>query len=459
MIYDKFLYSKEIISTDSGFDIDIIKDINPMLFDFQKVIVRWCLKRGRSAIFADCGLGKTAIQLEWAVHVHNKEKKPILICAPLAVSNQTKIEGEKFGIHVNVCRKQEDVIDGINITNYEMLSKFNPSNFCAIVLDESSILKGFDRKYRTFIINFSKYIPYRLACTATPAPNDIVEINNHAEFLGIMSCNEIIGLFFIQDGNVSHKFRLKKHAINSFWKWMSSWSLAVRFPSDLGFENNGFILPKLYTHEVIVNTNKTKNNGFFSQYSSNKNSLKEYNDIRKRSLDDRVRACADLVNKSEEQWIVWCNLNIESEKLKQILNESVEIKGSDSIQHKEDSIINFQNGKIKVLITKPSITGFGINLQMCSNMVFVGLSHSYEKLYQATRRCWRFGQKKEVNSYHIVTENEYDILRNIKRKEEEASKLFDNVIKNMNLNRISDFKKDEMKYENLKEGRMPIFLR
>lgn len=458
--YRKFLKSKEIMDHDSGFDIGI-SELNDMLFDFQALIVRWALRRGRAAIFADTGLGKTIIQLAWANQVWKKVKKPILIFAPLAVSKQTKREGRKFGISVNVCRKREDLKDGINITNYEMLRHFSPDDLGGVVLDESSILKGFDGKFRMAITKFGRTIPYRLCCTATPSPNDIVEIINHAEFLGVMTNKEVMALFFINRGQDSgieaQKWSLKKHAEKDFWKWMASWSVAMRMPSDLGFDDAKFILPKLNVIQKTLESSKDDIlPGRLLVVESME--LRERQKSRRRSTERRSRVCADMVNDSDEQWIVWCDLNYESETLKKMILDSVEVKGSNSSEHKEQASIDFQNGKIRVLISKPSIFGFGLNFQNCHNMAFVGLSDSFEKLYQATRRCWRFGQKHEVNSYIITTKTEGAVVRNIQRKEMEAKKLFDNVIKNMNLYGQLRTKKDEMPYNDNVKIILPEFL-
>ena len=448
--YQEFLKSKKIIDPDSGFRINK-SELNKQLFDFQKAIVSWSLKKGKAAIFADTGLGKTPMQLDisalWAKLAFFKSKKPILIFAPLAVSKQTKKEGIKFGIEVNICNNQDDIINGINITNYEKLHKFKPNNLGGIVLDESSILKGFDGKFRKDITLFAKDIPYRLACTATPAPNDIMEIINHAEFLGVMNQKEITGLFFIQDGNVTHKWRLKHHAKKDFYKWLTSWAVALRKPSDLGFDDTKFILPKLNQKQVIVK-NLIKREGLFLFDNKPLGGLSERRKARKDSLNERIKEAVKLVSNSNEQWLLWCDLNIESEELKKQISNSVQVRGSDSPEYKEKSMINFQNGKIRVLITKPSIAGFGMNWQNCHNMIFAGLSDSFERLYQATRRCWRFGQKKEVNSYIITSEAEGDVLENIKRKEQEMNNMMDNLVKEMNLSgQIKKTERLEMDYE------------
>ncbi len=450
--YSEFLKTKEIVDRPSGFRLKD-KDFNPMLFDFQKAVTKWALKRGKAAVFADCGLGKTIVQLDWAKHVCKKTKLPVLIFAPLAVSKQTKREGIKFGVEVNICRKQKDIVDGINITNYEMLDHFENDGLGGIVLDESSILKGFSGKFRKAITIFTETIPYRLCCTATPAPNDIIEIINHAVFLGIMQGKEIIALFFTNEGSSSINYRLKHHGRKDFWKWLASWSVALRMPSDLGFDNAKFILPELNINQITVKSSKLdRESGQLLALEAK--GLQDRQRARRNSLSDRVDETVKLINDSDEQWIIWCDLNKESELLKKAIDGSVEVKGADTSEHKERSLLGFQNGNIQKLITKPSIAGHGMNWQNCHNVAFVGLSDSYEKYYQAVRRCWRFGQKEEVNVHLIASETEGSVLKNIRRKEKESAEMMDNIVKNMNLSGQLMAKKEEMIYmEDEAEGK------
>lgn len=440
----------------SGFNV---KDslLGNDLFDFQVAITKWALMRGRAAIFADTGLGKTPMQLIWAKNVHKKTGRPVLIFAPLAVSKQTQSEGNKFNVNVNICESQNNIKNGINITNYEKLHKFKPDELYGIVIDESSILKGFDGKFRKTITDFAQAIPYRLACTATPAPNDLMEIINHAEFLGIMKQKEITGLFFIQDGNVSHKWRLKNHAKNDFYRWLASWAIALQKPSDLGFNDNGFILPKLYVNQIIVKTNSNSVKGQLSLMPIEVSSLSERQVARKQTIEKRVKETVRLVSSLNEQWLIWCGLNAESKLLAEMIPDSVEVKGSDKSKHKEDSMINFQRNKIRILITKPSIAGFGMNWQNCHNIVFVGLSDSFEMLYQATRRCWRFGQKKEVNSYIITSDVEGSVIKNIERKEKQVKEMMKMIIKNMNIHGQVQAKRNEMIYNSSQVMKLPLF--
>lgn len=406
-LYRDFILHKSTSIKASGFMIDKM-ELNPLLYDFQRDIVRWALAKGKAAIFADCGLGKTAMQLEWSNQIHKKTGGKILILAPLAVTAQTKAESEKFGIECKVCENQSDVIDGINITNYEKLDRFDTTVFEAVVLDESSILKSFTGKVRTSIIeNFSK-THYRLACTATPAPNDYMELGNHSEFLGVMTRSEMLSMFFVHDGGQTSKWRLKGHAEDIFWKWMCSWAVYINSPVDIGYMDiKGYDLPEMTIKEIIVDGDT---------YDTTALTLTERRKARKDTLIERCHAAAALVNDSNEQWIVWCDLNDESKLLSDLIIGSVEVKGSDKPSHKSDSMLKFSSGDIKCIVTKPSIAGFGMNWQNCHNMIFVGLSDSYEQFYQAVRRCWRFGQCDKVNVFIVISSKEGAVKENIERK-------------------------------------------
>lgn len=424
--YEDFLSMKILKSEPCGFFDIGVESLNPRLFDWQKLIVRWALRRGRAALFLDTGTGKTAMQLEWARWVALRTGKPVLILAPLGVTQQTVREGQKFGIEVTSCRTGDQVTDGLNITNYERLHLFDPSKFSGIVLDESSILKAFDGKTRKALSDFAAGIPFRLACTATPAPNDLVEITNHSEFLGIMSCKEVTGEFFRQDGEVSYKFRLKRHAHKAFYRWLASWAVALRKPSDLGFSDEGFVLPPIRYHFHTVEAPTPQDKLFQDQARG----LNEQRQVRRSTLSDRVTACAELVNSSHEVWAVWCDLNDESSALSKAIDGAVEVRGSDSPDHKEISAVRFAEGQIKRLVTKSSIFGFGMNWQHCNKVAVVGLGNSFEALYQLLRRFWRFGQTSEVDCHFFVSEADGLILENIKRKEQQASQMMDELVKN-----------------------------
>lgn len=419
--YEAFLKTKEPVDPDTG--IEPTGDINPMLYDFQRDLVVWALRRGRAALFCDCGLGKTPMQLEWARHVPGRT----LILAPLAVAKQTIKEGEKFGIECVYARSQANVPDQkIVVTNYEMLGHFDISKFNAVVLDESSILKAYDGKTRTMLISAFNQTPFRLACTATPAPNDYMELGNHAEFLGVMKRMEMLSMFFVHDGGEVQKWRLKGHAQDEFWKWLCSWAVMLRKPSDLNYEDKGFILPPIEYHNHLVESDA----GAFL-FPMAAQTLQERIRARSDSSIDRSRKCAEVVNGGKDQWLVWCGLNKESEAVTRLIKDAVQVKGSDTIEHKESALLGFANGDVRVLVTKPSIAGFGMNFQSCSNMAFLGLSDSWEQWYQAVRRCWRFGQKREVNVHVVTAQTEGAVVQNIKRKESDAAEMAENMVVHM----------------------------
>lgn len=413
MNYEEFLSNKRFVLESSGFDIDI-SELNPKLFQYEKDVVRWALKKGKSCIFSDCGTGKTAMQLEWANKVHEHTGGKILILAPLAVAEQTKREGEKFGISVTVCENQNDCVNGINITNYEKLDRFVAKEFVGVALDESSILKSYSGKVRTAIIQNFHEVPYKLACTATPAPNDYMELGNHSEFCGVMTRAEMLSMFFVHDGGQTSKWRLKGHAEDVFWQWLATFSVFIDNPRNIGYDMEGFDLPKLNVKEIVVDGDSPVSETL---------SLSERRQARKDSLEFRCGKAAELVNNSDEQWLVWCDLNDESSRLHELISESVEVKGSDKPDHKSESMLAFSDGRIKALVTKPSIAGFGMNWQNCHNMIFTGLSDSYEQYYQAVRRCWRFGQERPVNVYIIISQKEGCVKENIERKQSDFLKM------------------------------------
>lgn len=409
MEYKEFLDNKRFVLESSGFDIDKA-ELNCKLFDYEKDVVRWALKKGKACIFSDCGTGKTAMQLEWAWQVHKHTGGKILILAPLAVAEQTKREGEKFNIPVKICERQEDTEPGLNITNYEKLDRFVAKEFIGVVLDESSILKSYSGKVRTAIIQNFHEVPYKLACTATPAPNDYMELGNHSEFCGVMTRAEMLAMFFVHDGGETSKWRLKGHAQDVFWQWLATFSVFIDNPKNIGYEMEGFDLPELRVHEIIVDGDKPVSETL---------TLQERRQARKDSLELRCQKAAELVNESSEQWLVWCDLNDESKRLHELIDYSVEVKGADKPEHKSGSMIGFADGDIKALVTKPSIAGFGMNWQNCHNMIFTGLSDSYEQYYQAVRRCWRFGQDKPVDVYIIISKREGAVKENIERKQQD----------------------------------------
>lgn len=418
--YEEFLRRKEITVPSAGIDVENIT-ISDELFDFQRDIVLWALKKGKAAIFAGTGLGKTLMQLEWARHIGGT----VLILAPLAVSKQTISEGGKFGITVHHCRAQEDVIDGgINITNYERMDRFDFSKFLGVVLDESSILKAQAGKIRAQLIECCQQIPYRLACTATPAPNDLMELCNHSEFLGVMSSGEMLATFFVHDGGEMRKWRLKGHAVHDFWQWVASWSVMLMDPADLGYDGGRYNLPPLHISQHTVHTERQPDALFAIEALT----LQERQQARRDSVQDRARECAALVNADTDQWLVWCNLNSEADALKALIPDAVEISGSDQPDVKERAAVDFAAGRIRVLISKPLIFGMGLNFQRCHKMAFVGLSDSFEQYYQSVRRCWRFGQEHPVDVRIITADTEGAVVENIQRKEKQFEEMLSGMI-------------------------------
>lgn len=407
MNYEDFLKQKDYVLESSGFSIDKDK-LNPMLFDFQKDVVRWALAKGRACIFASCGLGKTLMQLSWAHQVHLHTGGKVLILAPLSVADQTKRESEKFHYNAKVCEKQEDCIDGINITNYEKLDKFVANEFVGVVLDESSILKSYTGKVRTSIIENFQNVPYKLACTATPAPNDYMELGNHSEFCGVMTRSEMLSMFFVHDGGQTSKWRLKGHAKDVFWQWMASWSVFIDNPSNLGYDGTDYELPNLNVHEIVVDGDEPITESL---------TLTERRNARKETLELRCQKAAELVNSSDEQWLVWCDLNAEDDRLNELIEESKNVQGSDKNKYKSETMLSFSDETLKCLISKPKLAGYGMNWQNCHNVIFTGLSDSFEQYYQAVRRCWRFGQTQEVNVYIIISAKEGCVKENIERKQ------------------------------------------
>lgn len=422
--YQKFLESKRIAIEDAGVSVDQ-QLLNRNLFPFQRDITKWALRKGRAAIFCDCGLGKTIMQLEWAHRVPGN----ILILAPLAVAQQTVREGKKFGIGDVTYTRKQDGAQITTITNYEMLEHFNPTSYNGVVLDESSILKSFDGTYRNLIIEAFRETPFRLACTATPAPNDYMELGNHSEFLGALTRTEMLSTFFVHDGGDTSKWRVKRHAQKEFWRWVCTWAVMMRKPSDLGYSDEGFILPELHIHDLTVEQTKPDDGRLFAMPAA---TLQERRQARSHSVDARAEEVSRIIEtKPNEPWLIWCNLNSESTEAVERIVGAVEIRGSNTREEKESRMLAFSNGEIQKLVTKPSICGWGMNWQHCPNVVFLGLSDSYEEFYQALRRVWRFGQKNEVNCYIVTSSNEGAVTANIKRKEADALAMAAEMVQNM----------------------------
>lgn len=436
LTYNEFIQAKSHVGTYDGFNPVWIPDF---LYDFQKSLVSWAIKKGKAAIFADCGLGKTPLQLVWADNIRRRENKNVLVLTPLAVSYQTLREGEKFDIE---CKRSIDGIvhNGITVTNYERLSYFNPSDFVAVVCDESSILKNFSGVRRGEITEFMKKMKYRLLCTATASPNDYIELGTSSEALGELGYMDMLNVFFKNDQNTCDtrrhwattgggrpKWRFKKHAQEPFWKWVCSWARAIRKPSDLGFDDSIFKLPPLVEKEHILEYSRPKNGVFFPEAAS---SLKEQREERRYTLKERCEKVAQLVH-HDKPALVWCQLNDEANLLEELISDAKQIEGSDSDDYKEHTFLDFVNKNLRVLITKPRIGAFGLNFQHCSHVTFFP-SHSFEQYYQGVRRCWRFGQTNPVKIDIVTTKGEVEVLKNLQYKAAQADKMFTNLIKFMN---------------------------
>lgn len=440
--YSEFLRGKAQSTGDSGFDAEWMPDF---LFDFQRSMVEWALRRGRAALFEDCGLGKTPQQLVWAENIVRRTNKPVLIATPLAVSFQTVEEASKFGIEA---RRSQDgkVYPGINVTNYERLKHFDPNDFAALVCDESSILKNFDGTRKGEITEFMRKMEYRLLATATAAPNDFIELGTSSEALGELGYMDMLARFFKNDANTiapsvyrqhgknfakledGAKWRLKGHAEQPFWRWVCSWARAIRRPSDLGFDDARFILPELTEAEHMVDTAAIAPGYLFSLPAVG---LKEQRDERRRSIQERCEKAAALVRDTGQPALMWCHLNEEGDMLERLVPDAVQVSGKDSDDAKEEKLLAFAHGQSRVLITKPKIGAWGLNFQHCAHVTSFP-SHSFEQYYQGVRRCWRFGQKRPVQVDIITTEGEQSVLQNLQRKAVQADKMFSNLVTEMN---------------------------
>ena len=436
MEYREFLETKSQLAGDFGFDPLFIPSY---LFDFQRSLVEWATRKGRAAIFADCGMGKTPMQLVWAENIIRHTNGRVLIATPLSVGQQTIREAEKFNIEAYRSRDGK-AHNGITITNYERLHLFNPADFVGMVNDESSILKSFDGAYRQEITTFMRKMKYRLLCTATAAPNDYIELGTSSEALGHMGYMDMLGRFFknnqsncalksqyIRAGDRMPQWRFKKHAERHFWRWVCSWARAIRRPSDINFNDDGFILPELIERETIIPCSRPLDGKLFVEPAIG---LQEQRQERRATIRERCEVAAEKVNQNNIA-VVWCHLNDEGDLLESLIPGAKQVKGSMLDDQKEETFEAFSDGQIRVLITKPKIGAFGLNWQHCNHMT-VFPSHSYEQYYQGVRRCWRFGQKNPVIVDIITTEGELAVLKNLQRKAEQADKMFDNLVGFMN---------------------------
>lgn len=413
--YQQFLETKKKTFTESGFHIEQ-SDLNPKLYDFQKFSVQIALRKGRFAFFQDCGLGKTFQQLEWAYQVNKHTEQPVLILAPLAVVAQTIEEGEHFGIKVEYASYDFNNPNcaPIQIANYDQLKNIDTSIFGGVALDESSILKGKDGKISSLIIETFAHTPYKLACTATPSPNDHMELGQHAEFLGAMSYLEMLAMFFVHDGGETSKWRLRKHAKDPFWKFVCTWSIAIDKPQTLGFNVEGYDLPEIEYIEHVIEINDMAG-GFFNEASINATDL--HKDLN-RSFDARIKKTIELVNSNDDQWIVWGLKNVETDTIQKLLPDSVNVQGSDSPEYKAKNLNGFAHKEFKTLISKTSIASFGMNYQQCHQMIFLSYDFKFEAFYQAVRRCYRFGQTEKVIVHILIPESQQNVRKIILDKQE-----------------------------------------
>ena len=432
MSYQDLLNRKTQIGSDEGFDPEWMPDF---LFGFQSDLVTWAVRKGRAGIFADCGLGKTPMQLVWAENVHRRTGVPVLIVTPLAVAFQTEDEAAKFGVEAAVSRLG-DVTAPITITNYDRLHHFSPDDFGGVVCDESSAIKAFDGKRRALVTDFMRKMPYRLLCTATAAPNDYIELGTSSEALGYLGHMDMLTRFFTNSQLTSHPMRLrwgkesewrfKGHAEESFWRWVASWARALRRPSDLGYDDNGFVLPDLEYRRHVVAARELQPDRLFDLPAFG---LKEQNAESKRTIAERCESAAALLGDATSA-VAWCQRNAEGDLLTELIPGSVQVKGSDPVEAKEEALHGFGKGEVGILVTKPTIAGWGLNWQHCHRMTFFP-SHSYEQFYQAVRRCWRFGQTEAVKVDVITTEGGLDVMANLERKAKQADLMFDSLTAHM----------------------------
>lgn len=431
MEYEQFLDRKTQLGSDDGFNPEWMPDF---LFPFQTELVTWAIRKGRAALFADCGLGKTPMQLVWAENVQRHTGRPVLIVTPLAVAFQTEAEGDKFGIEVAVSRTGKPTAP-ITVTNYDRLHLFNQDDFGGMVCDESSAIKAFDSERRGMVTDYMRKMPFRLLCTATAAPNDYIELGTSSEAIGYLGYMDMLSRFFTNSQNTSHPlrrwadaagWRFKGHAEEAFWRWVSSWARSLRRPSDLGFDDNGFVLPALEYRRHVIEAREVADGRLFDMPAFG---LKEQRQESRRTTVERCEASAKLLVDADAG-IAWCQLNTEGDLLTDLIDGAVQVKGSDSIDHKEEALHAFSRGEIRILVTKPTIAGWGLNWQHCHRMTFFP-SHSYEQFYQAVRRCWRFGQHQPVTVDIVTTEGGLDVLKNLERKAEQADRMFDSLTMHM----------------------------
>lgn len=445
MNYEEFIKSKQVKHENTGFSVSKA-ELNKYAFDWQKDVILWALLKGKACLFLDTGLGKTICQLDWADKVCKHTGGKVLVVAYLTVAQQTAREAEKFEIPVTLCRTQADVRDGINITNYEMLEHFDSEEFVGVVLDESSILKNYMGTTKQTIIKMFKDTPYKLACTATPSPNNQMEILNQAEYLGVMKSHEALAIWFINDTSQSGNYQLKGHAVKSFWKWVSSWAVCISKPSEIGYSDEGYNLPQLIEKEIVIPIDETSTDVSSGLFRTIETSATAFHTEKRITAEQRAMRCAEIVSsKPNEQFVIWCCTDYEADLLKKYIPEAVEVRGSQKAEDKEKAAKDFIDGKIKIMISKVKIFGYGLNFQNCHNTIFCGLDYSYESYYQAVRRFWRFGQNKPVTVWIVIGSTEQRILETVKRKEKQHSEM-----KLAMYQKIKDFQNCELKQREFK---------
>ena len=459
MEYIDFLKSKEEKVVNNGFKVSR-EDLNNNLFEYQKDIVLWALSKGKAALFEDCGLGKGPQMLEWSNIINKKTGEDVLIVTPLGVAIQMVSEAKKvLDLNITLAKSQEDVKAGVNVTNYENLDKFDESKFIAVALDESSILKNYTGKTRMKLKSKFKNIKYKLVATATPAPNDYIELLNQADFLEVMDTAKSLSMFFINDMKTGD-WRLKGHSVKAFWEWVSEWAVYIKSPSDLGYSDKEYKLPELeeIKHILKIDTiDRSFKDGFLRKIETSATSFHKEKNL---TADLRCKECAKIACSTNEQYLIWVDTNNEADLLKKYIPEAVEVRGSDKSSFKEEASIKFKEGKIRVLISKPKIFGYGMNFQMCHNAVFCGLTYSYEDYYQATRRLYRFGQKNKVNNYIVIGNTENRILEVIREKQDKQKIMelnINNSIRNIQLRKVKGTEKEEKKIEEIIE--IPVWLK
>lgn len=456
--YRDFLASKRVLAPARGFDIpeDVI---SPLLFPFQRDIVRWAVKRGKAAVFAHTGLGKGPIQLEWSRIMARHTERPSLIAAPLAVAQQFMGEAEKFRINITACKTQDDVRPGVNVTNYERLDAFDLESFGAVAMDESSCIKDWTSKLAQTLIERLKNTPYKLCSTATPSPNDHAELGTHAELLDVMRRAAMLAMFFEHDGGQTSKWALKGHGKKPFWKFIASWAICIKKPSDLGYSDDGFELPPLHMHEHIVPVDQSVATEGMLFRCPDLSATGLHKELRL-TASARAIKLAEIVQRDRGvPWLLWCNTDYEAKAIHAALPGVVEVCGPEKPEPKEAKLMGFARGEILEMLSKPEIAGWGMNYQHCWNMAFVGLSYSFESMFQAIRRCWRFGQTKPVNVHVIYAETEGPVLETIRRKEAQYNQLQTEMNIAMREEQLAQRSTQKSKYEHSRRIKVPEWLK